>query len=79
MLRSSAHKLEDDLTVYYSTVFVQLWRELSRTSPALLRRSDGKSWFTKFKGEPSIDDGGLYRETTATTVSIHQVIEVILS
>ncbi|CAK4257114.1 unnamed protein product [Aphanomyces euteiches] len=67
MLRASAHKLQDDLSVYYPTVFVQLWRELSRTSPALLRRSDGKSWFTKFKGEPSIDDGGLYRETTATT------------
>ncbi|KAF0719582.1 Aste57867_932 [Aphanomyces stellatus] len=66
-LRESANTLQDDLSVYYPTVFVQLWRELQRTPPGLLRRSDGKSWFTKFKGEPSIDDGGLYRETTATT------------
>ncbi|ETV99325.1 hypothetical protein, variant [Aphanomyces invadans] len=66
-LRDCANVLQDDLAVYSPTVFVQLWRELHRTSPGLLRRSDGKSWFTKFKGEPSIDDGGLYRETTATT------------
>ncbi|OQR95028.1 HECTdomain (ubiquitin-transferase) domain containing protein [Achlya hypogyna] len=51
---------------YASTVFCQLYEELRHTPPALLRRNDGKSWFTKFKGEPSIDDGGLYRETNAT-------------
>ncbi|KDO20041.1 hypothetical protein SPRG_14189 [Saprolegnia parasitica CBS 223.65] len=51
---------------YASTVFCQLFDELRHTPPALLRRNDGKSWFTKFKGEPSIDDGGLYRETNAT-------------
>ncbi|RHX98074.1 hypothetical protein DYB36_009709, partial [Aphanomyces astaci] len=66
-LRETAHVLQPDVSVYYPTVFVQLWRELHCTPPGLLRRSDGKSWFTKFKGEPSIDDGGLYRETTATT------------
>ncbi|RLN99993.1 hypothetical protein DYB28_010746, partial [Aphanomyces astaci] len=69
-LRETAHVLQPDVSVYYPTVFVQLWRELHCTPPGLLRRSDGKSWFTKFKGEPSIDDGGLYRETTATTFDV---------
>jgi hypothetical protein len=60
--------MAENYHAYRATVFCQLYEELRQIPAALLRRSDGKSWFTKFKGEPSIDDGGLYRETNATIV-----------
>lgn len=57
---------EGTVTNYSDSVFVQLFTQLWKVPPNLLRRLDGRAWFSKFVREPAIDDGGLYRETIST-------------